>query len=142
MTDLRVLNNYWLFFRLQFRLGRLKTGTPPRLKKSTIDFSVCIKQEPDVPPTPFSFMNDKVWIRPEDQLACHLTFADDRVGKIVKDNLHLNRHVIEEVNEVKNLILVIKTPAILQVALQFPLASCLLGKSSVLTISPSVVDLI
>lgn len=87
-----------IFFRLGFRLGRLKTGTPPRIQKSSIDFNVCIKQEPDKPPVPFSFMNDTVWIKPEDQLLCHLTFADERVGKIVKDNLHVNRHVTEEVS--------------------------------------------
>lgn len=43
-------------------MGRLKTGTPPRLKKETIDFSVCRKQLGDDPPVPFSFLNDKVWI--------------------------------------------------------------------------------
>lgn len=83
--------------RLGFRLGRLKTGTPPRIQKSSINFNVCNKQEPDNPPVPFSFMNDSVWIRPENQLLCYMTFADERVGKIVKDNLHVNRHVAEEV---------------------------------------------
>lgn len=48
--------------RLQFKLGRLKTGTPPRLDGRTIDYSVCEVQEGDYPPIPFSFMNDRVWI--------------------------------------------------------------------------------
>lgn len=48
--------------RLQFKLGRLKTGTPPRINGDTIDYSVCSIQEGDDPPMPFSFMNDRVWI--------------------------------------------------------------------------------
>ena len=48
--------------RLQFQLGRLKTGTPPRLAGKTIDYSVCSSQKGDNPPVPFSFMNDRVWI--------------------------------------------------------------------------------
>lgn len=43
-------------------MGRLKTGTPPRLKASTINYAACIKQKGDIPPIPFSFMNKKVWI--------------------------------------------------------------------------------
>lgn len=48
--------------RIGLKLGRMKTGTPPRLLKSSIDFSKCEKQYGDDPPTPFSFMNEKVWI--------------------------------------------------------------------------------
>lgn len=44
-------------------MGRLKTGTPPRLKADTIDYSVCEKQYGDDPPQPFSFMNEAVWIK-------------------------------------------------------------------------------
>lgn len=43
-------------------MGRLKTGTPPRLKADTINYSVCREQKGDMPPIPFSFMNRKVWI--------------------------------------------------------------------------------
>ena len=43
-------------------MGRLKTGTPPRLKADTIDYSRCGVQAGDNPPQPFSFMNDSVWI--------------------------------------------------------------------------------
>ncbi|XP_049855553.1 protein MTO1 homolog, mitochondrial isoform X1 [Schistocerca gregaria] len=83
--------------RLGFRMGRLKTGTPPRLDGRTIDFSVCVKQPGDNPPMPFSFMNESVWIKPEDQLFCYLTFTNEKVNKIILDNLHVNRHVREEV---------------------------------------------
>ena len=48
--------------KLDFRLSRLKTGTPPRLKKNTIDLSRCTKQYPDDPIEPFSFMSKKVAI--------------------------------------------------------------------------------
>lgn len=48
--------------RLKFQLGRLKTGTPPRLDGRTINYSVCDIQKGDDPPVPFSFMNDRVWI--------------------------------------------------------------------------------
>lgn len=38
-------------------------GTPPRLDGRNIDYSVCVVQEGDDPPIPFSFMNDEVWIK-------------------------------------------------------------------------------
>ncbi|XP_024941163.1 protein MTO1 homolog, mitochondrial [Cephus cinctus] len=83
--------------RLGFRMGRLKTGTPPRLEKSTIDFTKCQIQLPDDPPEPFSFLNDRVWIPADQQLPCYLTKTNEGVAKIIKDNLHCNRHVTEEV---------------------------------------------
>lgn len=43
-------------------MGRLKTGTPPRIKRDTVNYSACVKQPGDDPPVPFSFMNDKVWL--------------------------------------------------------------------------------
>lgn len=81
---------------LRLRMGRLKTGTPPRLKADTINYSVCEVQLGDNPPVPFSFMNDKVWIKPEDQLKCYLTKTTLGIEKVVKENLHVNRHVMEE----------------------------------------------
>ncbi|MBU1230839.1 MAG: tRNA uridine-5-carboxymethylaminomethyl(34) synthesis enzyme MnmG [Proteobacteria bacterium] len=58
---------------LGFELGRLKTGTPPRLLKSSIDFSVMEEQRGDDPPRPFSFMNRAV---PLPQVPCHLTYTN------------------------------------------------------------------
>nr|CAH7733409.1 unnamed protein product [Callosobruchus chinensis] len=83
---------------LHLKMGRLKTGTPPRLKADTIDFSGCGTQKGDLSPMPFSFMNDKVWINvePKDQLVCYLTKTTIEIEKIVKDNMHQNRHVMEE----------------------------------------------
>ena len=58
---------------LGFELGRLKTGTPPRLLKSSVDFSVMEEQRGDDPPTPFSFLNSSV---PLPQTSCHLTHTN------------------------------------------------------------------
>ena len=52
----------------------------------------------DDPPIPFSFLNDQVWISPEEQLQCHLTYTNERAHKIVAENMHVNRHVREEIN--------------------------------------------
>lgn len=48
---------------LALKMAKLKTGTPPRLKKDSIDFKVCEKQFADNPPSPFSFLNTQVWIK-------------------------------------------------------------------------------
>ncbi|XP_077130254.1 5-taurinomethyluridine-[tRNA] synthase subunit MTO1, mitochondrial [Ranitomeya variabilis] len=81
--------------RLGFAVGRLKTGTPPRIAKDSVDFSAVTRHEADDPPIPFSFMNDWVWIRPEDQLPCHLTYTTAAVERIIQENLHLSSHVKE-----------------------------------------------
>uniref|UniRef100_H0WUQ3 5-taurinomethyluridine-[tRNA] synthase subunit MTO1, mitochondrial n=3 Tax=Galagidae TaxID=40297 RepID=H0WUQ3_OTOGA len=81
--------------KLGFAVGRLKTGTPPRIAKDSINFSILNKQTPDNPSLPFSFLNETVWIKPEDQLPCYLTHTNPRVDEIVLENLHLNSHVKE-----------------------------------------------
>ena len=82
---------------LGFKLSRLKTGTPPRIKASSINFSVLEKHYGDDPPVPFSFLNKKVWLKSEEQLPCHMTYTSKNVEGIIRNNLHLNRHVTEEV---------------------------------------------
>lgn len=81
--------------KLGFMVGRLKTGTPPRLAKESINFDILNKHTPDNPSIPFSFLSDSVWIKPEDQLPCYLTHTNPRVDEIVLENLHLNSHVKE-----------------------------------------------
>ncbi|XP_026362866.2 protein MTO1 homolog, mitochondrial isoform X1 [Ursus arctos] len=81
--------------KLGFVVGRLKTGTPPRIAKESVNFSILKKQTPDNPSIPFSFINETVWIKPEDQLPCYLTHTNPRVDEIVLENLHLNSHVKE-----------------------------------------------
>ncbi|KAF1491049.1 hypothetical protein FQV08_0009796, partial [Pygoscelis antarcticus] len=81
--------------KLGFAVGRLKTGTPPRLAKDTIDFSGLEERAADNPPVPFSFLSEAVWIKPEDQLSCYLTRTTLKAQQIIHDNLHLNNHIRE-----------------------------------------------
>lgn len=53
---------------LEFKMGRLRTGTPPRIHRDSINFSNLIVQNGDSPPMPFSFMNDRVWLDAKDQV--------------------------------------------------------------------------
>ncbi len=69
---------------LGFDLGRMKTGTPPRLKKSSIDFSIFKVQESDSDPTPFSYFTDTLKLP---QLPCHIGYTNPRSHKIVQENL-------------------------------------------------------
>ncbi|CAB4069423.1 gidA [Lepeophtheirus salmonis] len=84
--------------KFAFRLGRLKTGTPPRLFKKSINFESLDLMHPDDCPEPFSFLNERVKIESKDQVPCHITSTSSKAHKIIIDNLHLNRHVLEEVN--------------------------------------------
>ncbi|ALC41154.1 CG4610 [Drosophila busckii] len=83
--------------RLGFRMGRLKTGTPPRIAKSSVDYKQMETHDGDIPPVPFSFMNQDVWLPASEQLPCHLTYTTPQVNEIVRNNLHVNRHVTEEI---------------------------------------------
>ena len=69
---------------LGFDLGRMKTGTPPRLKKSSIDFSKFKVQESDSEPTPFSYFTDSLKLP---QLPSHIGYTNPRSHKIVRANL-------------------------------------------------------
>ena len=70
--------------KLGFELGRMKTGTPPRLKKSSIDFSKFKTQESDADPTPFSYFTDSLRLP---QLPCHIGYTNPRAHQIVRQNL-------------------------------------------------------
>lgn len=67
-----------------FETGRLKTGTPPRLHKDSIDWSVLEEQPGDESPQPFSHRTDKSLFPFLPQVSCHLTYTDDRVHKILE----------------------------------------------------------
>ena len=71
--------------RMGFRLGRLKTGTPPRLDGRTIDFAALETQPGDRPPQPFSFLTDRI---ETPQLPCHITATTPAAHAIIRANLH------------------------------------------------------
>ena len=67
-----------------FRWGRLKTGTPPRLDRRSIDFSVFTPERGDDPPVPFSFTTDRIT---RDQVDCYLLHTNDRVHDLVRQHI-------------------------------------------------------
>lgn len=71
--------------RLEFPLGRLKTGTPARLNGRTIDWGVCDEQPGDDPQIPFSYMTDKITV---EQIPCHITYTNEKTHQIIRDNIH------------------------------------------------------
>ncbi|XP_037546818.1 protein MTO1 homolog, mitochondrial [Nematolebias whitei] len=82
--------------RLGLKIGRLRTGTPPRIVKDSVDLSLAQLHLPDSCPTPFSFMNTRTRCKPEEQLPCHLTLTTPGVEKVVRESLHLNCHIQED----------------------------------------------
>ncbi|RMY06172.1 hypothetical protein D0866_15092 [Hortaea werneckii] len=78
-----------------FKLGRLKTGTPPRLDKRTIDFSRLQVQPGDDPPMPFSYLNDRVAV--ENQLDCWSTHTNPDTHEVIRQNLDKSVHIRETV---------------------------------------------
>ena len=71
--------------RLGLRLGRFKTGTPPRVRRETVDYDRCEPQRGDDPPVPFSFRTESL---PRRQALCWLTATNERVHDLVRANLH------------------------------------------------------
>ncbi|XP_017289113.1 protein MTO1 homolog, mitochondrial [Kryptolebias marmoratus] len=82
--------------RLGLKVGRLRTGTPPRIVKHSVDLSLATLHPPDSRPTPFSFMNTRTRCEPEEQLPCHLTLTTPGVERIVRESLHLNCHIQQD----------------------------------------------
>lgn len=70
--------------RAGLRLGRLKTGTPPRLLKSSLDFSKMEYQEPDQLNYLFEFYPTKV----DSSHACYITHTNEKTHEVIKNNLH------------------------------------------------------
>ena len=70
---------------LDFRLGRLKTGTPARLDGTTIAWDELEKQPGDDPPVAFSFLTDRITTP---QIACHITGTSEATHAIIRANLH------------------------------------------------------
>ena len=72
--------------RLGFPTGRLKTGTPPRVAKESVDFGAMRVQEPSPTPLMFSYRNAPAFAGP--QLPCHVVATNARTHALVRDNLH------------------------------------------------------
>src|ERR1700675_280999 len=70
--------------QLGFRIGRLKTGTCPRLDSRSIDYSELEVQPGDNPPPPFSFRTGRI---EQDQIACHLTYTNAYTHEIIRGGL-------------------------------------------------------
>jgi tRNA uridine 5-carboxymethylaminomethyl modification enzyme len=67
------------------RMGRLKTGTPPRLEGKTIDWASLEMQQGDEPPTPFSFLTTRITTP---QIACGITRTTLQTHAVIRTNLH------------------------------------------------------
>ncbi len=87
--------------RLGLEIGRLKTGTPPRLRRESIDFSGFERQPGDEAPTPFSFLNEYAggegsarsahplaWLPPLPQVHCWIGATNAAIHEIIRQNLH------------------------------------------------------
>lgn len=70
--------------RLGFNMGRLKTGTTPRLDGRTIDFSRLTPQYGDEPPIPFSFETGSI---SQKQVPCYITYTNDKTHEIIRSGL-------------------------------------------------------
>jgi tRNA uridine 5-carboxymethylaminomethyl modification enzyme len=73
------------FERIGFTLGRLKTGTPPRLDGTTIDWSAVEMQQGDDPPEPFSVMTERITTP---QIQCGITRTTEATHQIIRANVH------------------------------------------------------
>ena len=71
--------------RLGLRLGRLKTGTPPRVARDSVDLGVLEEQPGDDPPTPFSFMTERLT---QSQVPCWITWTTPEIHELIRANLH------------------------------------------------------
>jgi tRNA uridine 5-carboxymethylaminomethyl modification enzyme len=70
---------------LGLKLGRLKTGTPPRVERTTVDFSKLEEAPGDAKPRPFSILTDAL---PLPQVLCHLTYTSEVAHDLIRANLH------------------------------------------------------
>lgn len=75
------------FKEIGFEMGRLKTGTPPRLNANTIDFSRLTPQFGDEYPDPLSFSTDFIT---QKQVPCYITYTNEKTHEIIRRDLHLS----------------------------------------------------
>ncbi|MBV0899920.1 MAG: tRNA uridine-5-carboxymethylaminomethyl(34) synthesis enzyme MnmG [Wolbachia endosymbiont of Fragariocoptes setiger] len=68
-----------------FKLGRLRTGTPPRLNRNTINWSILNEQVGDNPPIRFSYLTSNI---SQTQISCFITHTNQNTHRVISDNLH------------------------------------------------------
>ncbi len=73
------------FLHLGFEIGRLKTGTPPRVNAHSIDTSQMEIQPGDDDPLPFSFSTEQIT---QPQVPCYLTYTNEKTHEVIRENLH------------------------------------------------------
>ena len=71
-------------YSLGFNMGRLKTGTPARLEKSSINWDILDLQDADKSPVPFSFLTEKIVVP---QISCAITHTNPQTHKIIQENI-------------------------------------------------------
>jgi len=71
--------------QFDFKMGRLKTGTPARLDANSVNYDGMDLQQPDENPVPFSYLNDKIDI---EQIPCHIAYTNEASHKIIRDNIN------------------------------------------------------
>lgn len=71
--------------RLGLELGRLKTGTPPRVARDSVNYASLAKQPGDDPPRPFSFLSDAISNR---QVCCWISHTNETAHELIRANLH------------------------------------------------------
>lgn len=71
-----------------FNLGRMKTGTPARIKRSSVDFDKMEEQSGDATMYPFSFSYDEIKDRP--YVPCYITYTNNKTHEVINRNMHLS----------------------------------------------------
>ncbi|CAL8284485.1 unnamed protein product [Merluccius merluccius] len=78
---------------LGLKVGRLRTGTPPRILKDSVDLTLATLHPPDRKPAPFSFLNTHTHCK---QLPCYLVHTTPGVDRVVMESLHDNTHIQQD----------------------------------------------
>ena len=71
-------------YGLGFKIARLKTGTPARISKASIDWEALEKQDADDLPVPFSFLTDKITVP---QVSCAITHTNEETHRVISENI-------------------------------------------------------
>ena len=84
--------------KLELKLGRLKTGTPPRISMASVDFSKTVLQEPDSEPIPFSFQSRGVNLMYPKQLSCYFTLTNQKTRMVVREAIEECDYLKQDIN--------------------------------------------